>query len=164
MDYVVIRNQKSIFIEDINIEDVRDAIKGRIDFMEIKNSDHSIFTYILMTENSFPDPETVNSFHFYLIHDIGRLPMIKLNCITIFVENAEVQYLIRIIRLSQEDFTNFSISMNQLRLKLITLILHLLSLFQVTKFKFCGCYLNLKNIFKSRNYKKFNKNNFLFFI
>jgi hypothetical protein len=44
---------------NLDIEDVREAIKDRIDFMEIKNSDHYLFTYILMTEDSFTGPELV---------------------------------------------------------------------------------------------------------
>ena len=31
--------------------------------MEIKNSDHSLFTYIIMKDDSFPDPAKVSSMH-----------------------------------------------------------------------------------------------------
>ena len=50
---------EQIFPSNISIEDVREAIKDRIDFMEIKNSDHFLFTYILMMEESFTDSNLV---------------------------------------------------------------------------------------------------------
>jgi hypothetical protein len=53
--------EDELFPVDINIEDVRESIKGRIDFMEIQEGDLSIFTYILLTEGSFPDPKTVRN-------------------------------------------------------------------------------------------------------
>ncbi len=51
--------EQSVFVHNINIEDVRAAIEGREDFREVKYSDHSAFVYFLgVAKDIFPDPNT----------------------------------------------------------------------------------------------------------
>lgn len=63
-----------MFVHDIRLEDVREAIKGRTDFRECQYEDHIIFVYFLgmgtkqfnpedftdlsSAKDIFPDPET----------------------------------------------------------------------------------------------------------
>eukprot|EP01127_Copromyxa_protea_P022600 TRINITY_DN8192_c0_g1_i1.p1 TRINITY_DN8192_c0_g1~~TRINITY_DN8192_c0_g1_i1.p1 ORF type:complete len:445 (+),score=96.80 TRINITY_DN8192_c0_g1_i1:55-1389(+) len=49
----------SIFVQNIDISDVREAIAGRDDFREVRYSDHSVFVYFLgLAKDIFPDPNT----------------------------------------------------------------------------------------------------------
>lgn len=52
-------NADTVFVHNINIEDVRAAIAGRDDFREVHYGDHSVFVYFLgMAKDIFPDPNT----------------------------------------------------------------------------------------------------------
>lgn len=58
--------QAETFPVDINIEDVREAIRGRTDFREVTFEDHSVFVYFLgVGERNHRSSLTVFLFFFF---------------------------------------------------------------------------------------------------
>lgn len=65
--------EEAVFVNDIKIEDVREAIAGRDDFREVHYSDHSVFVYFLgMAKDIFPDPNTASDARTKLLWKLRR--------------------------------------------------------------------------------------------
>lgn len=55
------RNENDVFPSSLNLEEIRESIKGKREFKEVRNNNHIIISYTYPKGDSFPEPYGINN-------------------------------------------------------------------------------------------------------